>query len=380
MKVLHIITGLQTGGAEMMLAKLVSSPCLTTSTVAVVSLIRRGPIADLIEAQGIPVYGLGMTSGIGGGAAVWRLRRVVRALRPELIQGWMYHGNLGALAARAFLPTWVPVAWNVRQSLYDIVHEKALTRHVIRWNARLSANAQAIIYNARISASQHQAIGFDPQRAVILPNGFDLRRFQPEPEVRNAVRAELGYRSDIPVVGMFARFHPMKDHHTFLEAARLVIAQRPELQVLMIGRGIDADNDSLRQQCDALGLSAHVRLLGERADVSRFMKAVDVCVLSSAWGEAFPNVLGEAMACGIPCVATSIGSSAEIIGDTGVVVPPRDPQALADGMLSVIAGPARALGERARLRIVDQFAIEGVAQRYADLYRSLRENHGCDAV
>ncbi len=384
MKVLHIITGLETGGAEMMLAKLVSSPYLAPSTLAVISLIKRGPIADLIEAQGIPVHCLNMTrdmAGMGGGVALWRLRRIVRAQSPDVIQGWMYHGNLAALVARAFLPTWVPVAWNVRQSLCGTAHDKILTKYVIRLNAKVSRYAQAIIYNAQISANQHCAIGFDSKKAVVLPNGFDVNRFRPDPGVRNEVRAEWGYASDIPVVGMFARYHPVKDHHSFLEAVRLVVAERPEFRVIMVGRGIDADNENLRKLLDAWELQSHVRLLGERTDVARLMKAVDVCVLSSAWGEAFPNVLGEAMACGVPCVATDIGSSAEIIGDTGVMVPPRDPQALASGILSVMAGgSAEVLGERARSRIVERFAIEGVAQQYADLYWSLREDYGRNGI
>ncbi len=381
MKVLHIITGLQTGGAEMMLAKLVSSPYLAPSTLAVISLIKRGPVADLIEAQGVPVHCLDMTLGIGGGTALWRLRRIVRAQSPDIIQGWMYHGNLAALAARAFLPIPMPVAWNIRQSLYSLAHEKILTRSTIRWNARLSGYTQAIIYNAQFSASQHHAIGFHSGKTVVVPNGFDIKCFRPDLEVRGQVRAELGYASGVPVAGMFARYHPMKDHHTFLEAVRLVVAERPDFRVIMVGRGIDADNEDLRKRLDAWGLRSHVRLLGERTDVARLMKAVDVSVLSSAWGEAFPNVLGEAMATGIPCVATDIGSSAEIIGDTGVVVPPRDARALASGMLSIVAGgSAEVLGKRARSRIVERFAIEGVARQYADLYRSLRDNDRRDGV
>ena len=384
MKVLHIITGLETGGAEMMLAKLVSSPYLAPLTLAVISLIKRGPIADFIEAQGIPVHCLNMTrdmAGMGGGVALWRLRRIVRAQSPDVIQGWMYHGNLAAMAARVFLPTPVPVVWNIRQSLYSLAHEKILTRSIIRWSARLSGDPQAIIYNAELSAGQHHAIGFHSRKTVVLPNGFDVNLFRPDPGVRTEVRAEWGCTSDTPVAGMFARYHPMKDHHTFLEAVRLVVAERPDFRVIMVGKGIDINNDNLMKLLRTLGLQPYIRLLGERTDVARLMKAVDVCVLSSAWGEAFPNVLGEAMACGVPCVATDIGSSAEIIGDTGVVVPPRDPQALASGILSVVAGgSAEVLGERARSRIVERFAIEGVAQQYADLYRSLREDHGRDEV
>ncbi len=381
MKVLHIITGLRTGGAEMMLAKLVSHPCLAPSTIAVVSLIKRGPIADLIEAQGVRVHCLGMALGTGGGSAPWKLGRIVRAQPPDVIQGWMYHGNLAALAARAFLPAPVPVAWNIRQSLYSITDEKRLTRSTIRWNARLSRRAQAIIYNTPSSAHQHNAIGFDSQHAVIIPNGFDVHLFQPDTEVRSQIRAQLGYGSNIPIVGMFARYHPMKDHRTFLEAVRLVVAERPNLRVIMVGRGVDASNENLMRWLRAFNLEPYVQLLGERMDVAHLMQAVDVCALSSAWGEGFPNVLGEAMACGVPCVTTDIGGSADIVGDTGVVVSPRDPQALAAGITSLIAhGSTAFLGKKARARIIERFAIESVAQQYAGLYRGLQNDNGRDGI
>jgi glycosyltransferase involved in cell wall biosynthesis len=370
-KICHLISGLETGGAEMMLYKLLSGIDRERFEPSVVSLIDRGRLGERIEGLGIPVQALGMRAGRPTAAGLARLFRRAREFKPDLLQGWMYHGNLAATLASRCLPARPPVLWNVRQTLYDPAREKRLTRWVILLSARLSGTTRSILYNSRLSAEQHEALGFHGGRRMLLGNGFDCAAFAPAPEVRRRWRASHGYAEADSLIGLAARYHPMKDHGNFLRAAAGVAARHAGARFVLAGKGVDADNRALAALLGELNLSERTRLLGECPDMAGFFQSLDIAALASAWGEGFPNVLGEAMACGVPCVATEVGDSAEIVGATGRIVPPRDPEALAAALGEMIdlGGEARArLGERARERVLAHYALPGIVARYEALY------------
>lgn len=370
-----MISGLATGGAEMMLYKLLSGSASLGVESAVIALAGGGPMRAEIESLGVPVHSLDLArASVPSPASVARLRRAVRGFAPDVVQGWMYHGNLAALAAAGGARR-TPVLWNIRSSLYDIDAEKRLTALVIRLGARLSRLPAGVVYVSRVSAAQHQAVGYDASRAVIVPNGFDTARYAPDPAARAALRASLGLPADAIVIGHVARYHEIKDHANLLRAAARLHARRPDVRFVLVGAGVDAANEALGSQAASLGVAGVLHLLGERRDVARLTPGFDVAT-SASWGEAFPNVLGEAMACAVPCVATDVGDSAEIVGATGVVVAPRDPEALAAGWEKVLArGPdgRRALGAAARERVVSRYSLGGVIARYVELYRATRD-------
>jgi len=188
------------------------------------------------------------------------------------------------------------------------------------------------------------------------------------------LRSELGIPGSSVVVGLVARFDPQKDHHNFVKAASLVCKVHPGVHFLLCGDGVDHRNEELAGWIDSTGFKERFHLLGRIDDVPRVMSALDVLVSSSSFGEGFPNVVGEAMACGVPCVVTEVGDSARIVGDCGVVVPPRAPELLAEGLIRLIfvaVGRRRELGYHARRRVVGGFSLPVVANRYASLYRSL---------
>lgn len=373
MKSLHVITGLATGGAEMMLYKLLSHIGCGNHEARVISLIGGGPMRERIQSIGIAVDSLHMRRGMPSLSAFRQLREIVCRYRPGLIQGWMYHGNLAASVAGWFCRNNSPIVWNVRQSLYDLKHERPLTRWVIRANARLSARADAIIYNSRTSARQHEEFGFDASRTHIIPNGFDTEVFRPDEHARAGIRRELGMSDDTVLIGLIGRYHPMKDHLNFLDAVALLGKDFPDARFLLAGREVDAGNSALGAMIEALGLGGRVFLLGERRDIPQLNAALDIAS-SSSWGEGFANVVGEAMSCGVPCVVTDVGDSAWIIGDTGRVVPPRDPEALATAWKSLIAlgsDGRHALGARARQRVIEYYSLGAVVQQYEDLYECL---------
>ena len=370
-RVLHVITGLHTGGAETMLCKLVTGNGADGIGHAVLSLGVPGPVGARMVEAGIRVHTLGMRGLMPLPTHVARLRRITAAERPHVIHGWMPHGNLAASSAS--LGRAVPVIWGIRQSLYDLAYERPTTRLVIRLAARWSRHPARIVYNSHSGAEHHEALGYDRSRTLVIPNGFDTDAFTPSAEHRRAVRAELGISEDAIVIGMVARYDPMKDHGNLLQAAARLARERPDVHYVLAGRGVDETNAVLVDGRAGAGLSARMHLLGERADTARLFAACDVAVLTS-YTEGFPNVLGEAMACGTPCVSTAVGEASWIVGETGRVVPPRDPDALADGMRWILALGAeqrRALGAAARRRIQSTYGLAAVRGQYARLYREI---------
>jgi glycosyltransferase involved in cell wall biosynthesis len=284
----------------------------------------------------------------------------------------MYHGNLAASLAAGLALGQPALAWNVRHSLYDLASEKPLTRQVIRANRVLSRRPETIIYNSRLSREQHERFGFNARRGVVIPNGFDLNRLRSDSEVGAVVRREFGIAPEALVIGHVARFHPMKDHVGFLRAAVAVARHLPRARFLMVGREVSVAKPEFAGIIP-LDLLPRFVFTEERTDVPRLMQAMDV-LCSSSWSEAFPNVLGEAMACGVPCVTTDVGDSAAIVGETGIVVPPSDSAALARALSTMLEKrheTRRDLGRHARQRIATRYSIDAVTDRYTLLYENL---------
>lgn len=375
MRVVHIITGLSTGGAEMMLVKLLQKLDQRLFSCSVISLGDKGQLGPRIEALGIPVYTLDMRRGAISLRAFFRLRRLLREISPDVIQSWMYHANLAATLSCGSRP----VFWSIRQSLYDLGKERPLTRAVIRLGSAMSRSPRAILFNSLTSASQHEAMGYLPSKRIIIANGFDLDAFQPSEEARVNVRRELGLSTDAPLIGLIARYHPMKDHANFVRAAALLHHKHPNVHFLLAGAGVDSRNRELTTRIGQLGIREVTHLLGRREDIPKLTAALDIASSSSSWGEAFPNVLGEAMSCGVPCVATDVGDSGRIVGDTGKVIRPREAEALATAwqeMIELGKESRKRLGILARQRVRDYFSLDTVTADYARLYESAREETG----
>jgi glycosyltransferase involved in cell wall biosynthesis len=379
LKILHVITGLFTGGAEMMLAKLLARLPAGQTRHTVVSLTGSGPLAARIAALGIPVINLGMNKGrLAKGPALiagfLRLRRLIRQEKPDIVQAWMYHANLFAGLAAASMPGARPVIWGIRQSDLDPQVSKPATIRIAKLGGRLSRRlSDKILCCSEVARVVHERIGYDPARMVVIPNGFDLNEFKPDPAARESLRREIGVPLDAPLIGLIARFDAQKDHRSFLAAAGQVRKAVPNAHFLLCGTDADPANREIASWIDDFDLGASCRLLGARSDIPAVTAALDVAVSSSAFGEGFPNVLGEAMAAGVPCVATDVGDSRMIVGDTGRIVPPKAPDALADAIIALLRLPAderRALGAAARQRIADEFEIGAIAARYLALYRA----------
>jgi glycosyltransferase involved in cell wall biosynthesis len=369
-RLVHLISDLSIGGAEMMLYKLLAETDLNRFAPVVVSLIDRGDLRERIEALGIPVHMVGLKAGIPSPMGFWRLVRLMRSLNPDFILGWMYHSCLAAILTKYFLPRRTKVFWSIHYANHSLASEKRLTVAVIKLCARLSRLADKIIFVSRASQAQHKQFGYFLGRSCVIPNGINTREFVPSKESRESVRAELGLSEDAVLIGMIGRYHPTKDHPNFLRAASLISRQHPDANFAMIGHGLVDENSELRQLIDSSDLAHRVHLLGERHDISRIAAALDVFALSS-FSESFPNVIGEAMACEVACTVTHVGDAAWIVGDAGSVVPPRDPHALAAAMSEMIELGERGrveLGRRARARVIERFQLNSVVAQYETLY------------
>jgi glycosyltransferase involved in cell wall biosynthesis len=381
---LHITTGLSTGGAEMMLYKLLSAT-RDKHPQAVLSLKDTGTIGPRIRDLGVPVYALDLNPALPDPTRVFRLRKLVRSFRPDLIQGWMYHGNAAASLAATFSDFDPPVVWGVHQSVRRVWDYGILTGMVILLGAKLSRKPAKIVYVSRTGAKQHAALGYCEEKKIVIPNGVDCETFHPDDQVRQHARAELGIGPENVFIGLVARYHPMKDHVGFLTAAGHLLKTHPFARFALIGKGVK-DQPAIEKQVRTLGIQDYVLRLGERRDTPRLTAAMDIACSASAWGEAFPVALGEAMACGAPCAVTDVGDSAYLVGDTGISVPPSDPKALAAALAQLIDAGAerrRQLGAAARQRIEKEFSLPAVSQRYEELYwellssRAVRTSSAC---
>ena len=373
MRIVHVITGLSLGGAEMALYRLLSAMDRERFHPAVVSLSGDGPVGARIKGLAIPVHAIGLRPGISMAAAVWRLARTLGRLRADLVQGWQYHGSLAAQFAQLALGLRAPVLWNIRHCVYDLAAEKRLTAAVVKLGARFSHRADRVIYVAQASALQHEALGYRADKRVILPNGFDTGRFAPCDDARIRLRHDLGLAPSTVLIGSIARYHPMKDHANFLRAASECARAHPDTHFVLAGDRVDPSNVALTGLVGSLGLAIRAHLLGRRDDAHRVLAGQDIAT-SASYSEAFPNVIGEAMACGVPCVATDVGDSARVVGETGRTVPARQPRALARAWADLIdmgRDGRVALGLAARCRIVEHYGLPSVVARYERLYDDL---------
>ncbi len=372
-KILHVITSLNVGGAEMVLQRLLKSMDATRFENQVVSLIRAGPIGERIQALGMPVRSLNMRPEHPSLGALYELARVLQRESPDLVQTWLYHADLlGLLAAKM---TGVPVLWNIRTSDMDLSHYRRLSSMVRKACALLSGWPTAVIVNSRAGQEFHKSLGYHPRRWVYIPNGIDAEEFKPNPSARADLRNELGLAPETLLIGLIARHDPTKDHENFMQAAILLAAGSPEVHFVLAGNGVERSNPFFRKYVEGEELRGRLHLLGQREDIPNLTAALDIATSSSQYGEGFPNTIAEAMSCGIPCVATDTGDSAYLVDKTGIVVATKDSQELTIGWRQMIALGAEgrnALGAAARQRVQQYFQQDEITRQYERLYESIR--------
>ncbi|MGG4604869.1 glycosyltransferase [Paenalcaligenes sp. Me131] len=368
--VVHIISGLGQGGAEAVLFRLVTASNPNAQHI-VISMGGEDIYGERLRQAGITLYCLHMGGVLGLIPGFFKLRNLLKSLRPDVVQTWMYHADLiGGMAARSAGVK--RIVWGIRNSGENL-HKGSPKSRVVAWVcAKLSTRIPtAIVACAENAAQRHQAWGYDADRMVVIPNGYDLRRWKVPEGTREQMRHELGLSLEQPVIGAIARWNPLKDHANLLAAFSQVVKSVPDARCVLVGEGLSADNASVMALLEQHGLVDKVLLLGRRDDIPAIMVALDIHVLSSQ-AEGFPNVVCEAMAAGVSCVVTDVGDAASILAGTGVVVPPRNAKALAQGIIQVLGdvhSPERQKQRDQALVRVQQFGLDKMVQRYVTLWQ-----------
>lgn len=358
LNILHVISGLNVGGAETFLARMVPKLQQRGVNQTVVSLGDRGTLAAQLEAAGVPVVGLQIHNPLRAPQAIARLTTIIHQVKPDVTQGWMYHGDLAAMLAHRLAGRPGRLFWGIRCSDMNLSDYSLQLRTVVRLCALLSNSPDTIVANSQAGADAHRTIGYRSARIEIVGNGIDIEQFRPDPGARQAVRAELGIADNTKLLMHVARVDPMKDHAGLLKALGMV----PGLTSILVGAGTER-----------LTLPPSVTALGRRGDVARLLAGADIIASCSAFGEGFPNALAEGMSCGLVPVATDVGDSQLIVGDTGLMVSRRDPVAFAAALRSLMEWPEgkwRDAGAAARARITDSFTLDKAVGRFEALYRT----------
>lgn len=340
----------------------------------VISLSTVGKIGEMLQEKGITVHALGM-KGLGHIFNIFfslsRLKCLLSQYRPQIVQTWMVHADLiGGLAAR-----WAGgalVIWGVRTSDYAV--ESRSTR-IVRWLCATLSGwlPHRIVCAAQASRIRHEAIGYCPERMVVIPNGFDIPALHAQKGMGRAIRAQLNIDDEQTIVGCLGRYHPAKDHANFIQAATIIAAKFSHCRFLMVGRHVNQENTELTRLIESTGFADQFFLLGERSDPAACLDAMDIFVLSSKT-EGFPNALGEAMAMGIPCVTTDVGDASLLLGDTDFVVPTQDPVALAAAVAKLLEMPIEqrcAIGIKGYERIAREFSMTVAVQKFSNLYQEM---------
>lgn len=372
MKIVHIISGLGNGGAEGVLYRLVTHDIKNEHIV--ISMTDSGKYGPLLLDKGFTVFCLNMQSGKIALKPIYMLYKYLKDINPDIVQTWMYHADLigGIIARAAGIRN---VFWNLRHSNFDINHTKSSTIKIAKVNAKLSnIIPKKIISCAQGAIKAHTDLGYNKDKIVVIENGYDLGTFKVDDNSRSLIREELNIEK-YPVLGMVGRYDPQKDHKNLIQALSLVYKKGYKFNLLLVGKDLNEHNIELLNTIDKYGLNEYVHLLDQRSDIHNIMNALDIHILSSAYGEGFPNVVAEAMACKTPCIVTNVGDSALIVDKYGVVVEPCNTIELAEAIITMIDTMSNdkkwiQIKDKCAIHVSNNFSIQSMVLKYNRIWNS----------
>lgn len=379
-RVLHLTSSFgSSAGAEANLLRLVLNMNRRNFQNSVVTMTNIAPASSRLQVEarlkerGIPLYSLGMSPGIPNPIGAIRLFRIMRLEQPQILQTWMYHADLLGLfcAKTAGVPA---IAWNILCT--SVAQYRLISRMVVRLLVLLSPLPDVVLTNSIAGREFHNQIGYRPRKWVFIPNSVDLARFRPDRSAGCWLRSQLGLPSDTRLIGLIARFHPAKDHALFIRAAALLATDRPQVHFVLVGGGIEPSNTTLMRLILQSSIADRFHLLGRRQDVERLTAGLDIACSSSST-EGSSNTIVEAMACGIPCVATNVGDASLMLNGVGRVVPSGNPHAFARAcgeLLDLDELHRQELCSMSRKRTLENCSLESVVGRFERIYYQLAGN------
>ncbi|MBD2577198.1 glycosyltransferase [Oscillatoria sp. FACHB-1406] len=357
-KLVFLLRSLNIGGAERQLINLAKSLPLNDFDVTVVEFYSGGELEQEIiesEVKLVSLNKLGRWDVVG---FFYRLFQCLKQIKPDILHGYLGVPNICTACLKPlFIST--RIVWGVRASNVDFNHYNWLSDLVFKLECLLSRYADLIIVNSNAGHKYHRKHGFPKEKMTVIPNGIDTEKFKPDRIARQRIRAEWGLTNEITLIGLVGRLDPMKDHPNFLKAAALLLQSRSDVKFVCVGSGEDNYTKELYHLASTLNIEQQVIWAGKREDMVAVYNAIDILASSSSCGEGFPNVIGEAMACGVPCIVTDVGDSAWIVGDTGIVVPAKNPESLKIAMEKLIGSDRNNIykQEEIRQRIIENFSL-----------------------
>lgn len=374
-KIVHVIMSLNIGGAELMLKRLVlHSHQKEQFEHIVITLTDLGVNGPELQNRGITVHSLGMKSLTTVPLIFLKLQRLLKKIRPDVVQTWMYHSDLlGGLAAKSLGVK--KIVWGIRTT--DVSQgASALTVNLSKVCARLSYYIpDVIVCAAHVSRDYHIRIGYDKSKMIVIPNGFDVDSIVATNEDRREIREQNNLTPDDIIIGSVGRFNMVKNQRLFIDTAAEIVKTMPDIKFMIVGRDNNKDNEELVSWISSYSLQSNFRLLGQSNEVPKYLKAMDIFCLHSKT-EGFPNVLVEAMAIGLPCISTNVGDSKLILQNLGISVPPGNAHALANGISKIISNLLKDENELETLKIKskkyinEEFSMDKVYALYLDLWQN----------
>lgn len=369
-KIIHVIIGLDVGGAESMLKKLVRSQVKDFEKYehSVVSLTTIGAIGKELKQEGVEVKALGMNTAFSSFLVILKLIKIFKFKKPDVVQTWMYHADLigGVAAAIAGVKC---ILWGIRSTNIRLGNSR-LTSIVQKVCALLSYHIPTkIVCVAEKSMNAHVNAGYDKSKMLVINNGFDLERFLFAEKERKKIRDNLGVKNNF-VIGSVGRFNPAKNHFLLISVVEKIIPYGVDIVFLLVGRGVNNTENEFYKKIKEKGLLSYFLLIGEVSDIRKYYQAMDVFCLHSDT-EGFPNVLGEAMASGLPCISTDAGDARKILGDDSMVVDCGDADGIAERIVRLQRLSSLERGRMGKVnmeKIKENYSIKKISQKFQDLY------------
>lgn len=372
-KIMFLVRSLNIGGAERQMVYLAKGLQESGADVSVTVFYGNGTLEKELHEVGIPVINLNKSGRWDLISFIKRLFTAVNRVNPHVIYGFLGTPNILTILVKPLFRN-IRMVWGVRASNVDLNRYDWLSRVSYRIECRLAKFADLIICNSHAGLDYAIHNGFPISKTMVIPNGIDIERFCPDAEAGKRIRRIWGISDNEILIGLVGRLDPMKDHPTFIKAASVLTRENKDVCFVCVGDGPEPYKTELKYLSLKLGLGGRILWPGACYDMPSVYNALDIAVSSSSFGEGFPNVLGEAMACGTYCVVTDVGDSAKVVGNTGIVVPSNSPDILAEGWRTILArtGDEKAiLARQARQRIVDNFSIDSLISKTSDVLTDL---------
>lgn len=363
-KIVHVITGLGSGGAENMLLKLLRHSDKNSYYHEVISLTDNGILGEQIKREGVKVNTLNINSK-NIFQSLLTSRKICKDF--DIVNTWLYHADIfGFLLAKVLLKK--KLIWNIRHSNLEAGANKKSTLRIVKLNSLISKFVDAITYNSKSAFKSHTRIGFGNRNYYLVPNGFELEVFKESKNSRIQVRKELGLDQETKVIITVGRWNIQKDYYTLIKALHNLKQIKSDYKMIMVGKDLDASNNELKNLINEYDLNKNIILLGRRLDIPNLLSASDIYI-SSSLGESFSNSIGEAMSCGLPCIVTDVGDSKEIVGTNGLVVEKQNPLKMSQALNNLLGRDIDR--KQARMHIKERYDITKVTKIFEEIYQSL---------